>query len=87
MLLAGRSTRNRSRATKAGSQVGDTFLAGSELQRFGILAIDAEAPGVLAGHADAIWIVEPPEEIVTVEHRWQWVTIATVDGPIRLHWD
>jgi hypothetical protein len=42
-----------------GWQVGDTFLAGSELQRFRILAIDTEAPGVLAGHADAIWIVQP----------------------------
>ena len=35
-----------------GGNVGDTFLAGSALQRFRILAIDAEAPGVLDGHAD-----------------------------------
>jgi hypothetical protein len=45
----------------AGRQIGDTFLAGPELQRFRILAIDTEAPGVLAGHADAIWIVQPEE--------------------------
>jgi hypothetical protein len=42
-----------------GWQVVDTFLAGPKLQRFRILAIDTEAPGVLAGHADAIWIVAP----------------------------
>jgi hypothetical protein len=42
-----------------GWQVVDTFLAGSELQRCRILTIDNEAPGVLAGHADAIWIVAP----------------------------
>jgi hypothetical protein len=40
-----------------GWQVDDTFLAGSELQRFRILAIDTKAPGVPAGHADAIWVV------------------------------
>ena len=42
-----------------GWKVGDTFLAGTELERFRILAIDDGAPGVLAGHADAIWIVAP----------------------------
>jgi hypothetical protein len=42
-----------------GWKVGDTVLAGPELQRLRILAIDTEAPGVLAGHADAVWIVEP----------------------------
>jgi hypothetical protein len=44
-----------------GWQVGDTFLSGTDLERFRILAIDTEAPGVIAGHADAIWIVEPVE--------------------------
>jgi hypothetical protein len=29
------------------------------LLRFRILAIDTEAPGVLAGHADSIWIIAP----------------------------
>src|SRR5262245_31311680 len=38
---------------------GDTFLAGSGLERFRILAIDEEVAGVLVGHADAIWIVAP----------------------------
>ena len=42
-----------------GWQVGDTFLSGPDLERFRILAIDEEAPGVIAGYADAIWIVEP----------------------------
>jgi hypothetical protein len=46
-----------------GWRVGDTFLAGPELQQFRILAIDTEAPGVLAGHADAIWIVQPVERV------------------------
>ena len=42
-----------------GWKAGDTFVSGSGLERLRILAIDTEAPGVLAGHADAIWIVEP----------------------------
>jgi hypothetical protein len=42
-----------------GFQVGDTFLSGPDLGRFRILAIDEEAPGVLAGYADGIWIIEP----------------------------
>jgi len=47
-----------------GRQADDTFLAGLELQRYRILAIDTEAPGVLAGHADGIWIVEPVESLL-----------------------
>jgi len=46
-----------------GWQVGDTFLAGSDVQPFRILALDAEAPSALAGHADAIWIVQPLERV------------------------
>jgi hypothetical protein len=33
---------------------GDTFLAASDLRRFGILTIDPGAPGVHAGHAIGI---------------------------------
>jgi len=44
-----------------GSRVADTFLSGPDLGRFRILAIDVEAPGVLAGYADGIWVVEPVE--------------------------
>jgi hypothetical protein len=51
-----------------GWRVGDTFLAGSELQRYRILAIDGEASGVLAGHADAIWIVAPINELSACRH-------------------
>jgi hypothetical protein len=47
-----------------GWKVGDTFLAGTELERFRILAIDFEAPGVLAGYAHGIWIVEPVESLL-----------------------
>jgi hypothetical protein len=37
--------------------VGDTFLAGSELQRFRILAIEPEMNEDAAFHA--VWVVEP----------------------------
>jgi len=43
----------------AGRQIGDTFLAGPELQRFRILAIDSEAPACSLATPDPIWIVEP----------------------------
>jgi hypothetical protein len=42
-----------------GWQAGDTFLSGPDLQRFRILAIDTDAPGVVVVYADGIWIVEP----------------------------
>ena len=38
---------------------GHTFIAASDLREFRILAIDDEAPGVVAGHAHDVWIVEP----------------------------
>jgi hypothetical protein len=40
---------------------GDEFLAGSELQRFRILAMSAELDPPASELVEAVWVVEPVE--------------------------